>query len=68
MTEKITDKKVMTALAEVIREKLVSGEDVHITGLGTFRVHHQISRIEESPDGSSVMKPPRDVIAFSSDR
>ena len=62
-----TKAQVTGALARTIQDALKQGEAVRIEGLGTFRLHHQISQIERSPDGQIVMKPPRDVIAFSSD-
>lgn len=63
----ISKTEITRALAEVVREMLIEGEEVHISGLGTFRLHHQISKIDEQPDGVIVMKPPKDVIAFSAD-
>jgi nucleoid DNA-binding protein len=62
-----TKAQVISALAEIISEDLKKGNDVRVPGLGTFRVHHQVSQVERSPDGQVLMKPPRDVIAFSSD-
>lgn len=62
-----TKAQVVSTLAEIIREDLKKGNDVRVPGLGTFRIHHQVSQVERMPDGQIVMKPPRDVIAFSSD-
>lgn len=59
--------QVAAALADIIGEVLRKGQDVRVPGLGTFRVHHQVSQVERRSDGEIVMKPPRDVIAFAAD-
>lgn len=62
-----TKAQIINTLAEILRQDLRKGNDVRVPGLGTFRVHHQVSQVERAPDGRIIMKPPRDVIAFSSD-
>ena len=59
--------QVAKALADVISDVLRKGQDVRVPDLGTFRIHHQVSHVERRSDGEIVMKPPRDVIAFSAD-
>lgn len=53
------------ALVDVLRDALLDGEDVEVPGLGTFHVHHEMSRVREHPDGRIEMQPPRDVVAFA---
>ncbi|HET6567921.1 MAG TPA: HU family DNA-binding protein [Rhodothermales bacterium] len=63
-----SQEQVASALADVIGEVLRKGQDVRVPGLGTFRIHHQVSQVERSADGEIVMKPPKDVIAFAADK
>ncbi len=55
------------ALSEALVQALGEDRELHVPYLGRFRVHHQESRIENQPDGRLLMKPPRDVIAFSAE-
>ncbi len=62
---KITRDQAVAALVEVVRETLERGEEVHLPGLGTFRVEYRPSQAEELPTGDVVMWPPRNEIVFS---
>lgn len=55
------------ALAEIVQHQLTHGEQVQVPGLGSFRVAHQPSQLEEQPDGEFIIKPPSDTIVFSSE-
>lgn len=57
-------KETIAAFVRVVREKLEEGETVEVPGLGTFRVEHQPSELQEHPDGENCMVPPKDVIHF----
>lgn len=61
----VTSEALTRALVDHLREVLVDGEDVFVPGLGTFHVHHEMSRVREHPDGRIEMQPPRDVVAFA---
>lgn len=63
--EPLSTEQVAAAFTEVLRDRLSRRQEAHIPKLGTFRVLHEISQIQEGEDGSIHMKPPRDVIAFS---
>ena len=56
--------QVATAVADLIRARLLAGEEAHVPGLGTFRLHHEPSRIDEHPDGTLTIAPPREVIVL----
>lgn len=62
---KISRDEAVAALAAVIRDALVQGEEAHIPELGTFRVEYRPSATEELPNGEVVMRPPRNEIIFS---
>ena len=62
---KITRDQAVAALVEIIRERLMQGEDVHLPELGTFRVEYRPSQTEELSTGDVVMRPPRNEIVFS---
>ncbi len=55
------------AMVEVLRDALEHGETVEWPSLGTFRIEHHSSKIEEQPSGEVVMRPPRDVVVFEPD-
>lgn len=57
--------QVVAVLADLVREAVSRGDEVHVPGLGTFHVEHRSSHIEEQPDGRVLMKPPRDEVAFT---
>lgn len=58
---------VIHAFARVIRKQLADGQSVEVPDLGTFRVEHQSSEIEEHEDGETSLSPPQDVVEFESD-
>jgi nucleoid DNA-binding protein len=58
---------IAAALAEIVQDQLTHGEEVQVPGLGSFRVAHQPSQLEEQPDGEFIIKPPCDTIVFSSE-
>lgn len=62
-----SDSELRTVLAELLRERMTSGESLHIPGLGTFSVEHQLSSVEEQEGEQIVMAPPRDTVVFESD-
>jgi nucleoid DNA-binding protein len=62
-----TPSQLSAALAEIVRDALSRGQDMHLPGLGTLRVEHQASRLDELEDGSVVMRPPEDVVVFSAE-
>ena len=64
---KVSRDEAVAALAETIRETLEAGEAVHVPELGTFRVIFRPSAPEDQPDGSVVMRPPRNEIVFDPD-
>lgn len=55
------------AMVDVLQDALAHGETVAWPRLGTFRVEHRSSQIEEQPSGEVVMHPPRDVVVFEPD-
>jgi DNA-binding protein HU-beta len=57
-------RNVIRAFADIVREHLENGQDVHVPGLGTFVVEHQPSMMREQ-EGNSFIEPPRDVITFT---
>lgn len=57
------DDQIARTLGDVLTEHLMREEAVHVPPLGTFRVVHQDSRVEEQ-DGEQVMLPPADTIEF----
>ncbi len=59
--------QVVSALADIVRDALTRGGTIHVPGLGTFGVEHRSSQVEEQPDGSVTMKPPRDEVVFTPD-
>ena len=59
--------QIATILPEVVIELLADGEEVHIPGLGTFRLQHEESEMEKKSEGRVLMKPPRDTIMFAPD-
>ncbi len=63
----VTEVEIAVALADIVREALANGESVHVEGLGTFSVQHNMSRVDQSGDGEIVLKPPSDTIAFSAE-
>ena len=61
-----SDDQIARTLGDVLTEHLMREEAVHVPGLGTFRVVHEDSRVEEQ-GGEPVMLPPSDTIAFEED-
>ena len=58
---------VIQAFVAIVRDELVSGESLHVPGLGTFSVEHRASEMKEMDDGPNRMLPPRDVVRFEPD-
>lgn len=63
----LSSHRVAQAVTALVRHALERGEPVDIPEIGTFRVEHRSSSIEEQPDGTLVMYPPRNSIAFDPD-
>lgn len=59
-----TDAAVLRAFADAIRDGLLSGQAVHVTGLGTFRREHEPSRFDDSVIPPRLL-PPREVVHFA---
>jgi nucleoid DNA-binding protein len=55
---------VAEALSKCVREALEHGEPTDVPGLGTFRIEHRASQVEESAGGERSLSPPRDEIVF----
>jgi len=47
-----------------VREALERGEAVEVPGMGTFRVEHRTSELDQQDDGNVAVRPPRDQIGF----
>ncbi len=60
----LSTERVAQALAAVVRETLKQGEAADVPELGTFRVAHRSSAMEDGPNGDTVMHPPRDEVVF----
>lgn len=58
-----SDDQIARTLGDVLTEHLMREETVHVPRLGTFRVVHQDSRVEDH-SGEPVMLPPSDTIEF----
>ena len=57
--------ELVETLLELIKSKLVSGEDVLISGFGKFCVHKKRERRGRNPaTGESMMLAPRRVVTF----
>ncbi|MEM6782587.1 MAG: hypothetical protein AAF624_02505 [Bacteroidota bacterium] len=59
-----TDAAVLRAFADAIRDGLLTGQAVHVTGLGTFRREHEPSRFDDSVIPPRLL-PPREVVHFA---
>jgi nucleoid DNA-binding protein len=55
---------VAEALGDCVRDALERGETVEVPGMGTFRVEHRPSQMDEQPDGQFSVRPPRNVVVF----
>ncbi|PSQ98787.1 MAG: hypothetical protein BRD48_06010 [Bacteroidetes bacterium QS_9_68_14] len=55
---------VARALSQCVREALEHGEPTDVPGLGTFRVEHRASQVEEPADGEHSLSPPCDEVVF----
>ncbi|MCH8568627.1 MAG: HU family DNA-binding protein [Balneolales bacterium] len=51
-------------LKEIVRNHLVSDGKVEIDGLGTFYREHIPAEEERTPDGSTILHPPKEIIRF----
>ncbi|PSQ82131.1 MAG: hypothetical protein BRD46_00385 [Bacteroidetes bacterium QS_8_68_15] len=56
--------RVAEALGACVREALERGEAVEVPGMGTFRVEHRTSELDQQDDGNVAVRPPRDQIVF----
>ena len=57
--------ETVEALLEIIKNTLVSGEDVLISGFGKFAVNQKKERRGRNPaNGTELMLPPRKVVRF----
>ncbi len=66
---------------ESLREGLMKGDTIAVSGLGVFSIHHESGQIEvgrakpeagvlddsDSRDGSILVSPPSDLIVFESE-
>ena len=57
--------QVESVLAELIKESLARGEDVHVPGLGSFTVRHASSSVQRTPSGEITISPPLDEVFFT---
>jgi nucleoid DNA-binding protein len=64
MTEQ--NDRLLSALAAIVRDRLIEGHQVGVPGLGTFSVRHVPSKVVTADDGESMMFPPRDEVEFES--
>ena len=53
------------ALAETIKENLLSKRAVSVPQLGIFDIKHQSSIMEAKEDGTNVLTPPKDDVIFT---
>lgn len=59
-------KSVIDAFVSVITESLVNGDDVKITGIGTFKSKEVAEREARNPqDGTSVVVPAHRAVKFT---
>ena len=57
--------EIVENLLEIIKDTLLSGEDVLISNFGTFRVRHKKERKGRNPaTGDAMMLAPRKVVTF----
>ena len=56
--------RVQEVLAELVRGALARREEVEIPGLGSLKIVHRSSEIDETPEGQLRMRPPRDDVVF----
>ena len=57
--------ELVDALLEIIKERLVEGEDVLVTGFGKFQVRFKWARKGRNPQtGEGLMLRPRRVVTF----
>lgn len=57
--------QIIETLFELMKQSLVDGEDVLISGFGKFNVREKHQRMGRNPQsGEPVMLPPRRVVTF----
>ncbi len=59
--------ETLEALGEVVRTRLVDGNEAVLPGVGKLSVVHQRSQQFTDDEGEPILLPPRDVIAFTSE-
>ncbi|MEX0646163.1 MAG: HU family DNA-binding protein [Balneolaceae bacterium] len=57
----------LKAFKEVLREQILSNNEIDIEGLGNFEVIHVKQHQKKFGDGRVVMMPPADLVEFKSD-
>ena len=55
--------QLISALIEMIKEKLESGEEVLISGFGKFQVREKKARPGRDPDQAEIMRSDRDELS-----
>ena len=55
---------LLDALAAAVRDRLLAGHAVALPGVGTLRRDRVTARVEPQPDGSSLLLPPSETVAF----
>ncbi|MDZ7691811.1 MAG: HU family DNA-binding protein [Balneolaceae bacterium] len=58
------EKEFLSALSDVVRDQIVRKNEIHISGLGTFKQEHIQQYQKQHPNGQVVMVPPKDVVKF----
>ena len=56
---------LLDALAAALRDRLLADGSVAVPGHGTLRRQRAAARVEEEPDGSRLLLPPSETVAFT---
>jgi nucleoid DNA-binding protein len=52
----------------VLKNELLSGNDVYLDGLGDFSLVHETKKEVKEADGSVMMYPPKNTLMFKGDK
>ena len=55
---------LLDALAAALRDRLLAGQAASMPGIGTLQRERVTARVEPQPDGSSLLLPPSETVAF----
>lgn len=61
------DQQFTDAFIEILREEITRKKEVHVEGLGVFKLQHRKQFQQQYDNGRVVMMPPEDKISFTSD-